>query len=336
MNIIIPMAGIGKRMRPHTLSIPKPLIPVAGKPIVERLVENIVNVVSEKINTIAFVVGHFGEEVEKNLLDVAANCGAKGKIFYQEEALGTAHAVLCAEPVLDGKVVVAFADTLFDADFQLDEQNDATVWVHRVDDPANFGVVKIDEKGYITNFYEKPKSFVSDLAIIGIYYFRDGENLKKELQFLIDNKTIKNNEYQITDALENMKQKGLKFTTDKVNEWLDCGNKDATVYTNQRILELSKNENLVDSSAVVENSKIIGPCYIGKNVVIEDSLIGPYASIGNNTTIKNCLVSNSIIQRNSSINYAIIKNAMIGSYVQYSGSVIDSSIGDYSTIKQNT
>ncbi len=335
MNIIIPMAGIGKRMRPHTLTIPKPLIPVAGKPIVERLVESIVKVVTEKVDQIAFVTGEFGEDVEKNLLDIAARHGAKGKIFYQEEALGTAHAVLCAEQALEGKVIVAFADTLFDADFKLDEENDATVWVHKVKDPASFGVVKTDDNGYITDFFEKPKTFVSDKAIIGIYYFRNGANLKKELQFLTDNNIVKNKEYQITDALENMKQKGVRFTTDKVKEWLDCGNKDATVYTNQRILDLSRNEKLIDPEAIIKNSIIIDPCFIGKNVTIENSVVGPYTSIGNNTTIKRCLISNSIIQSRSSLRYAVLENSMVGNHVNLSGSVLDISIGDYCSLKQN-
>ena len=336
MNIIIPMAGLGKRMRPHTLTIPKPLIPVAGKPIVERLVDNIVKVVSEKIDKIAFITGHFGDEVEKSLVDIAAKYGASGKIYYQEEALGTAHAVLCAKPALEGKVIIAFADTLFDADFSLDENNDATIWVHHVDDPTNFGVVKTDEKGYVTGFFEKPKTFVSNQAIIGIYYFQSGENLKNELQYLIDNNIVKSNEYQITDALENMKSKGLRFATDKVKEWLDCGNKDATVFTNQRILDLSKNEKLIDPTAVITNSTIIEPCYIGKNVTVEDSVVGPYVSIGNNTTVKRCLINNSIIQSMSNLRFAVLNNAMIGNHVDLSGRVIDASIGDYSTVKQNT
>ncbi|NTW32877.1 MAG: nucleotidyltransferase family protein, partial [Bacteroidetes bacterium] len=186
MKIIIPMAGMGKRMRPHTLTIPKPLINIAGKPIVQRLVEEIAKVCSEKIEEIAFVIGDFGEEAEKMLLSIASNVGAKGKIYYQKEPLGTAHAVLCANESLDGKLVVAFADTLFKAEFVLDESRDGIIWVHKVKDPSAFGVVKTDENQIITDFIEKPKSFVSDQAIIGIYYFRDGKYFKSELQSLID------------------------------------------------------------------------------------------------------------------------------------------------------
>ncbi len=333
MNVIIPMAGIGKRMRPHTLTLPKPLMPVAGKPIVERLVANITKIVNEKIDQIAFVTGNFGEDVEKNLLDIAAKYGAAGKIYYQQKALGTAHAVLCAEPALAGKTIVAYADTLFDTDIKLEEEKDAVVLVHRVDDPASFGVVKTDKMGFITDFYEKPKTFVSNLAIIGIYYFRKGEQLKKELQYLTDNKIIKNKEYQITDALENMKEKGLRFSTCKVNEWFDCGNKNATIHANQKILELTQSDKLIEPSAVFKNSTIIEPCFIGENVVIEDSVIGPYVSVGKNTSIKRCVISKSIIQNHTRLHYIILDNAMIGNYVNLSGKKIDANIGDYSAWK---
>jgi glucose-1-phosphate thymidylyltransferase len=274
------MAGMGKRMRPHTLTIPKPLIRIAGKPIVQRLTEGLINVAGESVEEIAFIIGDFGKEVEAELLAIADNLGAKGKIYYQTEALGTAHAINCAADALRGNVIVAFADTLFDADFQLDVNKDGIIWTHKVEDPSAFGVVKKNADGIITDFVEKPKNFVSDEAIIGIYYFRDGENLQKELQYLMDNNIVKGGEYQLTDALENMKLKGLKFYSGQVKEWLDCGNKDATVYTNQRVLEINGIEKLIADSVKTNNSVIIEPCFIGENVVIENSIIGPQVSNG--------------------------------------------------------
>ena len=174
MRIIVPMAGMGKRMRPHTLTVPKPLVPIAGKPIVQRLVEDIAKVCHEPIEEVAFIIGDFGKEVEEKLLQIAASVGAKGSIHYQNEPLGTAHAIMCAKEALDGKVVVAFADTLFKADFKLDTSADGTIWVQQVNDPSAFGVVKLNPKNEISDFVEKPVEFVSDLAIIGIYYFKDG------------------------------------------------------------------------------------------------------------------------------------------------------------------
>ena len=333
MKIIIPMAGMGKRMRPHTLTIPKPLISIAGKPIVQRLSEGIVKVAGQEVDEIAFIIGDFGAEVEKTLIGIAESLGAKGSIYYQREALGTAHAINCAADSLQGNVIVAFADTLFDADFKLDAQKDGIIWTHKVEDPSAFGVVKKAADGVITDFVEKPAEFVSDEAIIGIYYFRDGENLQQELQYLMDNNIVKGGEYQLTDALENMKLKGLKFYSGQVNEWLDCGNKDATVYTNNRVLALNKDEKLLADSAKFTNTQIIQPCYIGEDVVVENSVIGPYVSIGNNTVIKNSVISNSIIGTDTQIEGGYINNSMLGNSVVYKKTAADLSIGDFSTLK---
>ncbi len=333
MKIIIPMAGMGKRMRPHTLTTPKPLLSIAGKPMVQRIVEDITKVCDEKVEEIAFVIGRFGADAETNLIKVAESLGAKGSIYYQDEPLGTAHAIMCAEPCITGKVVIAFADTLFKADFKMDSSQEGIIWVQKVEDPKPFGVVKIDKNNIITDFVEKPQEFISDLAIIGIYYFKDGDYLKRELKYLLDNNIKEKGEFQLTNALENMKAKGTQFTPGKVTEWLDCGNKDATVYTNSRILEFIKNERLISTTSQLNNSKIIEPCYIGENVKITDSIVGPYVSIGANTTIENSLIKNSIIQTNSKIKNAELNNSMIGNYAEFTGKSNDASISDYTTIR---
>ncbi|MCB9363903.1 MAG: NTP transferase domain-containing protein [Flavobacteriales bacterium] len=332
MKIIVPMAGRGSRLRPHTLTVPKPLVPVAGKPIVQRLVEDITKVCGEPVDEIAFIIGDFGDQVEKDLIAVAEGLGAKGSIYHQEEALGTAHAILCAKDSLKGNVVVAFADTLFRADFTLDSSADGIIWVNQIDDPSAFGVVKLNQENVITDFVEKPVEFVSDLAIIGIYYFKDGAYLKDELQYLIDNDIKEKGEYQLTNALENMKQKGTKFVPGKVNEWLDCGNYKATVYTNQRVLEHIKNENIIDGSLKNEKSKIIEPCFIGKNVVLKNATVGPHVSIGDNSTIENSTISNTIVQTNTTIINSTLTNSMIGNFVKISNNSQELSIGDYNEI----
>ena len=335
MRIIIPMAGMGKRMRPHTLTVPKPLIPIAGKPIVQRLVEDIAKVCEEPIEEVAFIIGHFGDKVEQDLKRIAEKVGAKGSIYYQEEALGTAHAILCAQASLEGKVVVAFADTLFKADFKLDTNADGTIWVQRVEDPRPFGVIKLNEQNEITDFVEKPEHFVSDLAIIGIYYFRDGEYLRSELQYLLDNDIKDKGEFQLTNALENMKNKGTTFIPAVISEWLDCGNKNATVYTNQRYLEYIKDEEgLVASSAKLENAVIIPPVYIGENARITNSVVGPHVSIGNNTSVYNSVVSNSIIQEDTSVKNGNVANSMLGNFVVYEGRQSDLSLGDFNTLTE--
>jgi glucose-1-phosphate thymidylyltransferase len=324
------MAGMGKRMRPHTLVTPKPLIEFAGKPMVHHIVEELARTCHEPIEEIAFVIGDFGKEAENSLIAVAEKVGAKGSIYHQEEALGTAHAVLCAAESMQGKLIVAFADTLFKADFILDESKDAVIWVQQVEDPKPFGVVKLNDEGNITDFVEKPQEFISDLAIIGIYYFRDGENLRKELQYLIDNDLKEKGEYQITNALENMKQKGLKFAPGKVIEWLDCGNKNNTVYTHARWLESKSGENLIDASLINRNALIIEPCFIGKGVTIVNSVVGPHVSLADGCTIENTIVRNSIVQKNTRIQNSVIGNSMIGSFVEIKNQMLDLSMGDYS------
>ena len=335
MNIIIPMAGMGKRMRPHTVTTPKPLVPIAGKPMVHRIVEDIVKTANQPIGEIAFVISRlFGEQAEKDLLSVAASFGATGKLFYQDEPLGTAHAILCAAECLNGNTFIAFADTLFKATFTIDTSKDAIIWTQKVDDPSAFGVVKMDEQGRITEFVEKPKEFVSDLAIIGVYYFRDGENLKNELQYLIDNDIRLKGEYQITDAMENMKQKGVAFYSDQVEEWLDCGNKDATLYTLERMLEIKKEtENLVMPSARIENATIIPPCFIGDNVVVRNAVIGPYVSLEAGAVVESSVIRRSIIGQHCLVNAANLHMSLLGNHVSVQGITDELSLGDYSFVR---
>jgi glucose-1-phosphate thymidylyltransferase len=332
MNIIIPMAGMGKRMRPHTLTTPKPLIPIAGKPMVHRIVEDIANTTDQPIDEIAFVISPaFGKEAEENLLQVAGRFGAKGRIFYQETPLGTAHAILCAEDCLSGPVFIAFADTLFKAAFSIDAEKEAIIWTQKVDDPSAFGVVKLNDEGVITEFVEKPDEFVSDLAIIGVYYFKDGDYLKSELRYLLDHDIKIKGEYQLTDAMEHMKQKGTKFYTGQVEEWLDCGNKDATLYTLERMLDIKKDtETLQSPSASVENSVIIPPCFIGADVRIRNSVVGPYASLEAGSVIDQSLISHSIVGANSCVKNSIIKNSLLGNHVACQSKPDELSLGDYS------
>ena len=335
MKIIVPMAGRGSRLRPHTLTIPKPLIPISGKPIVHRLVEDIAEVIGQEIDEIAFIIHEsFGKQVEKDLIAIAEKLGSKGTIYYQNEALGTAHAIMCAKESLSGNVVVAYADTLFRADFTLDTNADSVIWVKQVDDPSAFGVVQLNDKNEIVDFVEKPKDFVSDLAIIGIYYFKSGETLRSELQYLLDNNVVKGGEYQLTDGLENMKQKGLRFVPGKVDQWMDCGNKNVTVETNSRMLGFLKQDgkNLISSSVKNENSTIIEPVFIGENVVLKNSTIGPNVSLGDRTIVENTTISNSLVQTNAKIRNAKLDNAMIGNFAVFDGNFTSISIGDYSEL----
>ncbi len=334
MRIIIPMAGRGTRLRPHTLTVPKPLVCVAGKPIVQRLVEDLMASYGGQVEDIVFITGEFGEAVENDLLALAEKLGARGHIAHQLEQLGTAHAILCAEDHLAGPVIVAFADTLFRSAFQLDTREDGVIWVQRVENPKAYGVVTLDDHGYIDGFVEKPQTFVSDQAIVGIYYFRDGENLRRELQFLLDNDVRVKGEYQLTDALQNMQRAGTRFRTGIIGEWLDCGNKDAVVQANQRVLEYERGASaLVSASADIQDSTIVEPCYIGPGTVIRNAVVGPHASIGPNCTVRNAVVRNSIVQDHCRIENAVLDNAMLGSHVELCPKPQEYSLGDFTTIR---
>ena len=327
------MAGLGKRMRPHTLTVPKPLIPIAGKPIVQRLVEDIAKVCGEPVEEVNFIIhSSFGKDVEKRLKGIAESVGAKGLISYQDTPLGTAHAILCAAESLSGNLVVAFADTLFKANFKLSKGNPNTIWVQKVEDPKPFGVVKLNANNEITDFVEKPETFVSDLAIIGIYYFQDGENLKKELQYLLDNDIKDKGEYQLTNALENMKNKGVAFVPGQVEEWLDCGNKNSTVATNERYLTYLPEKELVGSEAHIENSILIPPVYIADGATIKNSVVGPYVSVGKGSVVEHSLVSTTIIQEHAKVKEANVKNSMVGNHAEVKGKAVDLSLGDYNVI----
>ncbi|AEW86707.1 nucleotidyltransferase [Flavobacterium columnare] len=336
MKIIVPMAGRGSRLRPHTLTVPKPLIPIAGKPIVHRLVEDIAKVINQDIEEIAFIIHEsFGQKIEEELVAIAQNLGAKGTIYYQNEALGTGHAIMCAKESLSGPTVIAYADTLFKADFTLDTAADSVIWVKQVENPEAFGVINLNESNEIIELVEKPSTFVSDLAVIGIYYFKDIAVLKNELQAVLDNNIIHGGEYQINDGIKQMMDKGMKFVPGKVEEWMDCGNKNVTVETNSRMLNFlhAEGENMVANSARIENSTIIPPCFIGEDVVLINSTVGPNVSLGKSTHLTNVTIKNSLVQTHTHLRNADLDNAMIGNHATFDGNFKSISIGDYSTLE---
>ncbi|WP_026712872.1 sugar phosphate nucleotidyltransferase [Flavobacterium daejeonense] len=336
MKIIVPMAGRGSRLRPHTLTIPKPLIPVAGKPIVHRLVEDIAGVLNQEIEEVAFIIHEsFGEKVEQDLIAIAEKLGARGTIYYQNEALGTGHAIMCAKDSLSGPAVIAYADTLIRADFELDPTADSVIWVKQIENPEAFGVVKLNANNEIIELVEKPQEFVSDLAVIGIYYFKDIAVLKQELQNVLDNNIQNGGEYQINDGIKNMMANGKIFKTGEVSAWMDCGNKNVTVETNSRMLAFlaEDKESLVSPKVKIENSTIIEPCFIGDDVVLINATVGPNVSLGNGCHVIDSSIKNSLLQTHVHIKNANLDNAMIGNHASFDGNFTSISIGDYSVLE---
>ncbi len=333
------MAGRGSRLRPHSLTVPKPLIPVAGQPIVHRLVKDISKVLKQPIEEVAFVLGDpafFGEDVVESLTELAEDLGAKASIYRQDQPLGTGHAIMSAKPSLSGPAVIAYADTLIRAEFDLDPSADSVIWTKQVDNPEAYGVVKLNDNQEIVELVEKPETFVSDQAVIGIYYFKDVAVLKAKLQEVLDENIMNGGEYQINDGIKRMMADGKVFKTGTVDEWMDCGNKNVTLETNTKMLGFLKadgEEQLVDDSVVLENSKVIEPCFIGKGTVLKNTTVGPNVSIGKDCVIENSTVKNSLIQNQTTIKNANLDEAMIGNHVKYNGEFTKISIGDYTVME---
>lgn len=334
MKLIIPMAGRGTRVRPHSHTVPKPLLPVAGTMIIERLVETFIRTLDRKINEIVYILGpDFGQDIKDQLTEMSDRHSAKATFRVQFPALGTAHAVSCASEDLEGEVIVAFADTLFDSKETFNiEGADSVIWLKRVEDPSRFGVA-VHEGETITGFVEKPEDFISDLAIIGVYYFKDGEELSRQVNRVIE-EDIKGpgGEYFLTVALDNMINEGKVFKIATVDEWLDCGTLPAWLETTGEIV--AKENHTFDEQSFV-NTKIIPPVYIGENVAIEGSSIGPGVSIESGTTIKNSKIENSIIRENAVLNNVETSGSTIGAHTELNNVTGEIHIGDHSTLNIN-
>lgn len=335
MHLIIPMAGKGTRMRPHTLTTPKPLMPIAGKSIVERLVEEIKTATTMPITTIGYVVHEMPDpSLKDTLVHIAQQIGAQARFYVQATAQGTAHAIYCAAELLEGPIIVAFADTLFKCTTPLTLNQENTIWVKQVANPSAFGVVAVTEDNQITAFVEKPSTPISDLAIIGIYYFRQGALLREALEKLVAQPLRVGTEYLLTDALQTMMENNVPFSAQPVEEWFDCGNKNATLHTNQCFLTLLEGkEVLIAPSAELKNSVLVPPVYLGENVQLENAIIGPYVSIGAHTRVVDARIQHSLVQRHSTIEQVIIQNSIIGNQVHFKGNSAVVNIGDYTTVE---
>ncbi len=331
------MAGRGSRLRPHSLTVPKPMLPVAGSPIVAQLVNEIVRVVAQPIEEVAYILGDpafFGPSINEELTKVAQDLGAKATIYRQLEPLGTGHAVMCAADSLSGPIIIAYADTLIRTDLSLDPSVDGMIWVKKVENPKAYGVVKMNQDNHITALVEKPQEFVSDLAVIGIYYFKEGETIKAELEKTMAQARAQGEEFLLNEGILAMMEKGAVFTPGAVKEWMDCGNPKITLQTNSKMLDILVEEGnkLVAEDVIKENSQIIPPCYIGPGVVLKNTTVGPHTAIGEGTRIENSTISKSLVQKHSLIQNAQLDGAMIGNHVKYDGNFKFVSIGDYSEL----
>ena len=329
MNLIIPMAGRGTRLRPQTLTTPKPLIEIAGATIIQRIVDLVVRESTIKINHVGFILEKEDIEIETMLRTLAKQNNLSHKVFYQGLPKGTAHAIYSAKELLSGPILIVFADTIFETKLDFPVDSDGCIFVKEVEDPRAYGVVKTNSKGYITDFIEKPTQPVSNLAIVGIYFFQNGQKLLKEIKSILDSNIIEKGEFQLTTALENLKNKNLKFTPHIINKWLDFGTPETLIASHQ---ELLKKQTLEYKD--FENTIIKPPCFIASGVVIKDSQIGPNVSIGRDTIITSSIISDTIIQSNCNIDGVHLKNSIIGKFVEYTPNAKQVNLGDYSTLKK--
>ena len=288
MKIVLPVAGNGIRLRPYTENLPKCLLPVAGKTIIDWIVDDALFL---KPSETIFITGYKAPVVDE-FLKQKPEWGAVRTVV-QSNPQGLGEAVSLALPYVndDEPLLIILGDTLFEADLSiLSKASENILYTFKVEDPKRFGVAVTDANGHIERLVEKPQDFVSDEAIVGIYYIKDVKALKDALNYLMQNDIRTKGEFQLTDALERMIQGGCKFRTAPVQKWLDCGLVETLLSTNAHILKRNAEE-----VPPFDGSKIIGPCHIGKNVVIKNSKVGPNVSVGDNCVIENAEVCNAIL-----------------------------------------
>ena len=323
MKLIIPMAGKGTRLKPHTHTTPKPLMHVAGKPVLSHLLDSISSL---NIDTAIFIVDQENPELAEYL---KSNYPFKSVFIQQKERKGVAHAIYGARNhAKDDSAFILFSDSLIEADLKGVEKTkeDGIIWTKEVKDPRNFGVVFLHE-GKITRLIEKPDTPVSDKAIVGMYYIKESNKLFNAIECLIKDGIMTKGEYQITDALQLMINNNAKFISSPVKEWKDCGSVPNLLETNKYLLE--KNKKLFNES---KNSVIIKPVFIAKGAKVENSIIGPNVSVGKEAVIENSIISDSIINEKAYVKGATLKDCIIGKEARVHGTTKKLNIGDSSEI----
>ena len=305
MKIVLPVAGNGLRLRPYTENVPKCLLPVAGKTILDWIVEDSLSL---KPSETIFITGYKAEVVDSFLEKRPAWGKTRTVVQSNPQCLG--EAISLALPFVDDDepLLIILGDTLFEADLSILHNVDENIlYTYKVEDPRRFGVAVTDTTGRITRLVEMPQEFVSDEAIVGIYYIKDTKVLKQCLKFLMDNDIRTKNEFQLTDALEMMLEKGCHFRTAPVQKWLDCGLAETLLETNAHVLKRIDNSASVNLPGV----KVIAPCYIGKGAKIENSTIGPNVSVGDGCVVENSTISNAVLWDSVKVSGQTLDNVIL-------------------------
>ncbi len=330
MKVLIPVAGVGTRLRPHTYTQPKPLMPVAGKPIICFIVDKLAAV---GIKDFVFVIGYLGDKVRHFIEETYPDLHTE--FVYQERREGSAHAVWSAREAIEDEdeIFIAFGDTIFDVDlqFMLDSPH-SCLGVKKVSDPREFGVAEFDQDGRITRLIEKPRIPKSNMAIVGIYKIQEVASLIRATEYLIKNDLRTVGEFQLTDALQYMVEQGVEFHTVPVQNWFDCGRKEVLLETNAILLDQRGIPTSQRDLPAFENTIFIHPVAVGKNCSITNSIIGPHVTIGDNAGIQRSIVKDSIIGNFAALEDVVLKHSVIGSDASIRGMDLNLNIGDNTEI----
>jgi len=321
MKVIIPLAGFGTRMRPHTYTKPKPLINVAGKPVLGHILDKLKGL---DIDEIVFIVGYLGDQVRAF---VGENYNFKAHYVEQKELLGQAHAIYLAKELVTGPTIILFVDTMFDANLDVlkKEKSDGVIYVKEVEDPRRFGVTLVDKKGHITRLIEKPDSMADNLAVIGLYYVKDAQRLMAAIKTLMDKNIQTKGEFYLADALQLMIDDGAVLRPEPVSVWLDCGKPETVLETNRYLLK----HNMDNSDEVASIASIIvPPVHIHPTVKIKNSIIGPYVTIAANCEVDDSIIRDSIVDEESYIKDAMLRESLVGRKVDLIGRYRRLNLGD--------
>lgn len=322
MRAIIPVAGVGTRLRPHTYTLPKVLLNVAGKPILAHILDALIE---HGVKKASIVTGYMGKLVQEY---VNKHYSIDIQFIPQRESLGLGHAIWTARESFDDEpLMIILGDTIFDADLkQASLFNCSTIGVKQVEDPRRFGVVETNELGIISNFIEKPEIPISNMAIVGIYYIANPALLKECLNNLIDNNIKTRDEFQLTDALQMMLEKGEKFKTFNVDGWYDCGKPETLLSTNKYLLDKLNTKRSLDDAV------IIPPVFVAEDADVRRSVIGPYATVASGATVYDSVVRNSIISDGATVHYSLLNDSIIGNNALVKGHFYKLNVGNSSEI----
>ncbi len=329
LKIVIPMAGFGSRLRPHTWSRPKQLISLAGKSVLDHVLAMFESLPDPDNIELIFIVGYLGDKIEAYMSEHHPK--TRVRFVVQNEMRGQSHAIYLAKEYLNGPMLMVFADTLIESNlsFLANESADAVVWVKPVIDPRRFGVTEIGKDNWVTRLIEKPKEMNNNLAVVGFYYFKQSEDLISAIEAQFEEDHNLKGEFYLADAVNIMIERGTRMRTERVNVWLDAGTPEAVLETNRYLL----NHGYATKSTNHGDNTIIDPVFVHPDANIETSVIGPYASIGAGCTVKNSIVQDTILEDNAHAENIILNGSLIGQNARVRNSAISLNIGDDSDLQ---